>query len=80
MKLSINDFLFGIPDENYSSINFDILYAKYYIFSSKYKNNVLSFPTFQKKLEFQKELEKKMHMEQNRFILSADGQRSIEII
>ena len=80
IKLTFNDFIFGIPGGNYSSFNFVILYAKYYIFSTKCLNGFLSMSSFQKKLKYQKELEESMNMQQDKFILYHDGQRPIQLI
>ena len=80
IMLSFNDFVFGIPGGNYSSFNFDILYAKYYIFSTRCLNGYLSFSSFQKKLKYQHEIERVMNTQQNKFIVHLDGSRHIELI
>ena len=75
-----NTFLFGFPEGRQSSLNFVILYAKYFIFTAKYKQERLSLNSFKNMLKLVKEVERVLYTKHNRFVVWIDRWRRIQII
>ena len=70
--LNKTDFLFGFLTREHNKFNFLILYAKYYIFTTKYKNNVLSLSNFKNMLKYYKDIEKYIYTRKCKFVMYAD--------
>ena len=68
VTLSKNDFLFGLQGNVGVRFNFIILYAKYYIFSSKCKDGALSLNSFKSMLNFYRSVEHYIYVKNNKFI------------
>ena len=80
VTLTHNDFIFGIPTGYFTTVNFVILYAKYYIFTTRCKEGRLSLSSFQNLLKYYYELERIIYSKQNKFVLFLDKWRNIQII
>ena len=68
VTLSKINFLFGFYGSVGVQFNFIILYAKYYIFSSKCKNSTLSLNSFKCMLKHYRTVEQYMYLKNNKFV------------
>ena len=78
--LNKNAFLFGFPDGRRSSFNFVILYAKYFIFTAKCKQERLSLNSFKNMLKRVNEVERVLYTKQNKFIVWLDRWRLVQMM
>ena len=80
VALTFNNFIFGIPNGNFSTLNSVILYAKYYIFTTRCKNGILSLTLFQKVLKHYYEIEEIIYSKQDKFTMFLDKWRRVQLI
>ena len=80
VALTFNNFLFGIPNGYFTTLSAVILYAKYYIFTTRCKDGILSLASFQKTLQYFYEFEKLIYSSQGKFTMFLDNWRHVELI
>ena len=78
--LNMNEFIFGIPDGYFRSVNFVILYAKYYIFTTRCNKGTLNISSFKKFLKHYYEVEQTIYSKQGKFVLFVDRWRHVQLI
>ena len=81
-KVTLNkiNFIFGFYGNVGVQINFVILYAKYYIFSNKCKNIVLSLNSFKCMLRYYRSLEQYIYVKNNKFVSFDDRWKNIVLL
>ena len=80
VALTFNNFIFGFLDGPFTILNFVVLYAKYYIFTTRYKNGKLCLALFQKALKHYYEIDEIIYLKQGKIILFLDKWRHVQLI